>query len=280
MEKKTPTQEPLTEEEFLELVLAEQEKALAEERRLRQLRAQGQLPPPRKRRSLRLIMWTMAIVLLLNAGALLLQVYSIPAIEFVKVSAILSQDKTVQAHKESVVEIRTTDSKGTGFSVTDDGWIITNAHVVDDALSIAVSFPEHGVYEASVIATYPDIDTAFLKVEAKQLPFVTLGQAITYVEHEAITFIGNPLAFSGIANEGEIVGPLQLAQWPVEVIQIDAPVYKGNSGSPVFNEDGDVIGVVFATIEHEELSKVGLFVPIDTISHYMPKALKKELDDM
>lgn len=267
--------EPLSEEEFLELVLDEQQKALDAEREQRLLRAQG-IHTPRKKKKwvIRLIAYFVACALVFNVAALFFQIYSIPAIEFLQTSARLSQSETIQQYQEAVVEIRTTDSKGTGFSISDDGWLITNEHVIDDALSITVSFPDAGVYEAEVIASDPAIDTAFLKIDAHNVPSLQFATNPTYEINEDITFIGNPLAFSGIANEGTLAGAIQLSDWPIEVQQIDAPVYKGNSGSPVFNTNGDVIGVVFATLNNESLGKVGLFIPIHDILERAPEELQ------
>ena len=84
-----------------------------------------------------------------------------------------------------------------------------------------------------------------------------------YEKDELIYFIGNPLKFSGIANKGNLMDEVRLEGWDQPVVTIDAPVYRGNSGSPIINKDGKVTGVIFATIDEEEIGKVGLFVPID-----------------
>ena len=97
--------------------------------------------------------------------------YSIPAIEFLKVSTNLSAQENIQQYKKAVVEISTGDSKGTGFAISDDGYIITNEHVIDDALQLTVVFPDDGIYEAEVIAAYPEIDTALIKVDGENLPY-------------------------------------------------------------------------------------------------------------
>ncbi|MEE1131542.1 MAG: serine protease [Caryophanon sp.] len=269
--------EPLSEEEFLELVLHEQEKALAQAREERKRRAQGQATIKRKPFRIRIIAYVAAFVLLINALALFLEVYSIPAVDFMKASATLSQQQPIRDAKEAIVEIRSENSKGTGFSVSADGWIVTNEHVIDDALSLTVSFPSHGIYEAEVIASFPEIDSAILKIETTDAPFVSLAAAPTYIEEAPITFIGNPLSFSMIANEGVLKEPILLEDWSSAVYAIDAPVYKGNSGSPVFNEDMDVIGMIFATMSHSSLGKVGLFIPIETLLDAAPPDVVKAI---
>lgn len=257
-----PTVDPpdsMTEEEFLELVLEEQQKALALER---ERRAQGN-KPKRQHKSVRMIVWIIAFALVFNTFALLLNMFSIPAIEFLQVSTRLSGQEDIREYKKAVVEISTGDSKGTGFAISNDGYILTNNHVIEDAFQLTVVFPDDGIYEAQIIASYPEIDTALIKVEAENLPHLTLAEDATTEIDEHVYFIGNPLYFTGIANEGTLLEEVQLNDWQLPVRMMQAPVYKGNSGSPVINDEGLVIGVVFATLDTDEHGKVGLFVPID-----------------
>ncbi|WP_318036139.1 S1 family peptidase [Halobacillus salinarum] len=85
--------------------------------------------------------------------------------------------------------------------------------------------------------------------------------------------MGNPLKFTGIANEGTILDYTKLEDWSKPVLMLDAPVYCGNSGSPVINKQGEVIAVVFATMRDEEAGRVGLAVPID---YYFEKKDRKQ----
>ncbi|MBC5636571.1 trypsin-like peptidase domain-containing protein [Ornithinibacillus sp. BX22] len=208
--------------------------------------------------------WLIAIAMLINVVAFFPKTFSIPAIDFLITSAKLSADDEIKAYKEAVVVVETQDSKGTGFAINQDGYILTNAHVVDDEKHVSVAFPNLGLYNADVLETYPDVDLALLKTESEEkLPYLELAEQTVFEENEKISFIGNPLAFNGIANQGTIIGYTQLTSWNLPVLMIDAPVYRGNSGSPIINERGQVIGVVFATLNHTEHGKVGLFVPID-----------------
>ncbi len=263
-------QEPISEEELVELVLQAQQEAIEKDRQERLARLEGKsVKPKRKPLFTRFIAWLIAIMLAFSTFAVIFEIFSIPAVEFIKKSATLSFQSDIQTYKQSVVQISTHDSKGTGFSVTEDGLIITNAHVVEDALTLSVYFPEDGIFEAEVIESYPEIDIAFLKVDGDNLPYLNLAETYQFTSNEAIYFIGNPLFFTGIANEGTILGAKQLSDWEDEVYMMDAPVYKGNSGSPVITMSGDVIGVVFATIDDEEHGNVGLFIPIDLVHEKM-----------
>src|SRR5699024_1099250 len=95
------------------------------------------------------------------------------------------------------------------------------------------------------------------------VPYLTLAKQTSFTQHESVYFIGNPLNFHGIANKGTVLDYTRLQSWSKDVIMMKAPVYRGSSGSPVINDRGEVIGVVFATTENNEYGKVGLFIPID-----------------
>ena len=256
-------EEELSEEAFIELVLEEQQKALAEEQ---EQRLYGK--KPKKQRSIvKWMIWSMAFVLFFNTFALLFEIYTIPAIEFLKVSTKLSAQEDIQHYKKAVVEVSTGTSKGTGFSISHDGLIVTNDHVVDQSKNISVIFPEKGVFEAELLENYPEVDLAILKVQGDDFPALELAKDPPYTKAEHVYFIGNPLAFTGIANEGTVLEPTRLDHWTEPVMMMQAPVYKGNSGSPVLNEEGQVIGVVFATIKTKPYGRVGLYIPIQTLHH-------------
>ena len=194
-------QQELTEEEFLELVLAEQQKALAE---ARARRIEGN-KPKKKRPGIRIAIYLMAAVLVFNTFAIIFQMYSIPAIEFLQVSTKLSAQDDIKTYKKSIVTISIGSSKGTGFAISADGYIVTNEHVIDDALQITVVFPDDGVLEAKLIAAYPEVDLAILKVDGTDLPALQLADSLQFEKDEDVYFIGNPLYFTGIANEGTLL---------------------------------------------------------------------------
>lgn len=207
--------------------------------------------------------WLISLALILNLIALLPQTISIPAIDFLMTSAKLSGQADVKEHKKAVVVVETEDGRGTGFAISADGTIITNHHVIEGEDSVTIAFPDEGLFTAKVTADYPAVDLAVLKVDAENLPHLKLAKETTFETDEAISFIGNPLRFQGIANKGTVIDYTNLSDWEEPVVMIDAPVYRGNSGSPIINDNGEVIGVIFATLNHETYGKVGLFVPID-----------------
>lgn len=258
--------EPISEEELIELVLEEQKKALEKER---QERLMGVKQTKKMGRSTRLVAWIMAGMLMFSTFAVIFEIYSIPAIEFLKTSASLSGQEDIKAYKKAVVEVKTNSGKGTGFTISSDGYIITNEHVIEDALTVTITFPNDGMFKGEVVKSFPDIDLAILKVQGEDLPYLELADSYEPSKNEAIYFIGNPLYFSGIANEGEIIDYTLLSDWEEQVIMLDAPVYRGNSGSPVINEEGKVIGIIFATINDDQYGRVGLFVPINLLQQQL-----------
>lgn len=247
--------EEFDDEELYELVEEERKNAL---NKAKQREKQGP-----KRVFPKWAFWLIAIAMLFNVFALLPQTFSIPAIDFLVTSTKLSTQDDIKQYKQAVVVIETPDSKGTGFAINEGGTIITNHHVIEGEENVTVAFPEDGLHNGEIVATFPDADLAIIETNGEDMPHLNLADETTFVENEEIYFIGNPLRFNGIANEGTIIGYTQLSSWENPVLMIQAPVYRGNSGSPIINQDGEVIGVIFATMEHDEHGKVGLFVPID-----------------
>src|SRR5690625_5105184 len=119
----TDLYEEIDEEELLELVEEEREKALQRAKERREAPAKSMFP--------KWVFWVIALAMLFNVIALLPQTFSIPAIDFLQTSMKLSQQTDIQEYKKAVVVIETTDGKGTGFSINDKGTIITNHHVIE-----------------------------------------------------------------------------------------------------------------------------------------------------
>ncbi|MCP8615316.1 S1C family serine protease [Salirhabdus salicampi] len=241
--------EEIEDEELLEIINEEQQKSYKKERR-------APRPPfPRW------IFWLIALFMIVPILGGLLNTFSLSAIEFLKTSARLSQNEHIQEYSRSVVEIHAEQSRGTGFSISDDGYILTNYHVIETG-NVSVSFPDDGLYKATIIKEFPEIDLALLKVDGENLPYLSLAEKTSFMDQEHIFFIGNPLTFTGIANEGTVLGYTSVTGLERDVLMIEAPIYRGNSGSPVINQAGEVIAVIYATTNTEEYGKVGLAVPI------------------
>jgi len=135
-------------------------------------------------------------------------------------------------------------AQGSGFFVSEDGYIVTNNHVIDGASKILVSQNGREKLEAELIGTDPRTDIALLKVKAKRsFPFVKFAHKKVRAG-DWVVAVGNPFGLGGTVTAG-IVSAMgrDIGSGPYDFIQIDAAVNKGNSGGPAFNLNGEVIGV-------------------------------------
>lgn len=251
--------EDIDEEEMIRLLEEGRREILEREAR------ESETKKPPVRPLTRWIILLIAFMMIIQIVGLLPQTFSIPAIDFLKTSATLSLQEDIKSYKQSVVVIETGSSKGTGFSITADGEILTNYHVVEGHDAVNVFFRDDGVYVGDVIETYPEIDLAVLQLQAveTELPYLPLDENPEFIAGEHVYFIGNPLRFTWIANEGEVMDYTYVHSKELPVMMLDAPVYRGNSGSPVIDEAGNVIGVIFATLDHDTYGRTGLFIPMD-----------------
>jgi serine protease Do len=134
---------------------------------------------------------------------------------------------------------------GSGFILTDDGYIVTNAHVVDNAAAITIGMPDRREFDAELIGVDKRTDLALLKVEATGLPTLTLGDSDKLKVGQWVLAIGSPFGFEYTATQG-IVSALSRSlpnENYVPFIQTDVAVNPGNSGGPLFDLDGNVVGV-------------------------------------
>lgn len=168
----------------------------------------------------------------------------------------------------SVVTIKTElprgSGVGTGFVIDDKGTIATNHHVVDDAVKISVKlFDGTEANEVELLESNPEDDLAVLRIRvaADALPpAVVLGVSDEVVVGESVIVIGNPIGLEHTMTDG-LVSSRRVYEGK-RYIQMSAPVSPGNSGGPVFNAHGDVIGVTVAKLWGENLN---LAVPIDVL---------------
>jgi serine protease Do/2-alkenal reductase len=141
---------------------------------------------------------------------------------------------------------KTIESLGSGFVFDPDGYILTNAHVVNNANAVIVTFPDGTVYTASIAGRDKAADLAVLKIDAgHKLPYVKFGDSATVHVGDWVMAVGNPFGLPGSSSAG-IVSALHRDIGDTDFddfIQTDAAINKGNSGGPLFNMQGQVIGV-------------------------------------
>ncbi len=184
----------------------------------------------------------------------------------VNVSVLDSPDAPATGPQASATKNRPRHSLGSGFIIDPDGYIVTNRHVVAGGISVTVTLSDDRQLPARVLATnrYPDL--ALLKVDAGgKLPTVRFGDSSALRLGETVFAIGNPLGLSGSISVG-VVSALNRDLKSTRIddfIQTDAAINHGNSGGPLFNLHGEVVGVNWAIIAPEDSTgSVGLGLAI------------------
>ncbi|MGI3167462.1 Do family serine endopeptidase [Pseudooceanicola sp. 200-1SW] len=140
---------------------------------------------------------------------------------------------------------RRSQALGSGFVISEDGYIVTNNHVIENADEIQIEFFDGNLIDAELVGTDPKTDIALLKVTADQpLPFVSFGDSDTARVGDWVVAMGNPLG-QGFSVSAGIVSARNRALSGTydDYIQTDAAINRGNSGGPLFNTNGEVIGV-------------------------------------
>ena len=140
-------------------------------------------------------------------------------------------------------EPRVQRGQGSGFIVAGDGLILTNAHVVDGAQEVTVKLTDRREFKARVVGLDKRADVAVLKIDAAGLPVVKLGDPAATSVGDWVLAIGSPFGFENTATSGIVSAKSRALEGYVPFIQTDVAVNPGNSGGPLFNLKGEVIGI-------------------------------------
>ncbi len=160
---------------------------------------------------------------------------------------------------------------GSGVIISSDGYIITNHHVIEGADSISVLLPDKGRYDAEVVGEDTLTDLALLKIDETGLTAMTLGDSEQLRVGETVAAIGNPLGyFQQTVTAGIISAVDRQVRFPgsdfaYSFVQTDALVNPGNSGGPLVNIDGEIIGINTAKISLLGVEGIGLSIPSNTV---------------
>lgn len=159
-------------------------------------------------------------------------------------------------------------SAGSGFIISADGIIVTNHHVIADADTVKVLTADGKTYDAKVIGSDAAVDIAVLSIEATGLPYLTIGDSDSMKVGDMVVAIGNPLGelantqtvgtVSALGREVNIEGV------PMTMLQTDAAISPGNSGGPLINAYGEVIGIVSAKTVDTGVEGIGFAIPANS----------------
>ena len=185
--------------------------------------------------------------------------------------------------EESVVQVNVLRGEsdggmGSGFVYSEDGYIITNQHVVQDAQKVTVTFLDGEAYIGDVIGRDRDLDIAVVKINPSNtyMQPIKIGDSSDLKVGEQIAAIGNPFGLSGSMTSGIIsqIGrllPQETGYSIPDVIQTDAAINPGNSGGPLINMKGEVVGINTAIQSATgEFSGIGFAVPSNTVKKVVP----------
>ena len=167
-------------------------------------------------------------------------------------------------------------ASGSGFVLTDDGYILTNYHVIEDANAVSVTTFDNTSYKARVVGYDAGNDIAVLKIDAKDLQPVVLGDSSTLTVGETVAAIGNPLGELTFSLTHGVVSALDReitlsSGKTMTLIQTDTAINSGNSGGPLFNLYGEVVGITNAKFSSSSsgasIDNIGFAIPINQVKN-------------
>ena len=170
---------------------------------------------------------------------------------------------------------------GSGFLWDDQGHVVTNFHVLQNASSARVVLSDQSAWEARLVGIAPEKDLAVLKIEAGDVPLppISLGRSADLVVGQKVFAIGNPFGFDQSLTTG-VISALgremeSLARVPIrDVIQTDAAINPGNSGGPLLDSSGRLIGVNTAIFSPSgTYAGIGFAIPVDTVAWVVPELI-------
>ena len=166
-------------------------------------------------------------------------------------------------------------SAGSGFIVREDGYLVTNAHVVSDADRIQVRLADGRRFDGRLVGLDERVDLALLKIEAQNLPVALLGDSNKARVGEFVLALGHPFGLEQTVSFGIVSrkgAPIQVAAPGFEFIQTDAAVNPGNSGGPLVNMAGEVVGVNSMAAVN---GSIGFAIPVNLVKALLPQLAEK-----
>lgn len=178
-------------------------------------------------------------------------------------------------------------ARGSGFFINEEGYLVTNFHVVDQAVLVYIQIPSFGkhYFQAEIVSVCPDRDLALLRIDPRAvelikeqlgvMPYLPLGDSDTIFRSDEVLALGYPLGQESLkSTTGVISGSHQ------NMIQMSAPINPGNSGGPLLNINGEVIGIntqVANPRMYEGVQNIGYIIPINNLKVILPDMFERKL---
>ena len=195
-----------------------------------------------------------------------------------------TQDSVVEIRTESIssdswIQQYVTEGAGSGVIITTDGYIVTNNHVIEGASKITVTTTDDKSYSAKVVGADSMNDIAVLKISAKNLKAATYGNSDKLEVGEMAVAIGNPLGELGGSVTSGIISALDrevsIDGNSMTLLQTDASINPGNSGGGLFNDEGQLIGIVVAKSSGSDIDNIGFAIPVNTVADVADQLMSK-----
>ena len=222
------------------------------------------------------LLLTISFIFLAFSG--ILYFLKLPSLGLLIESIALSRDPQYDSLRQSIVIVQAENRQGTGFIVQSDGLIVTNAHIIEDAVEVRIGLKTDDIHLATSWQQQPQLDLALVQFDGQDLPVLELEQENNLLlPGDPVTVIGNPLGLFQIVSKAEYIGQTAADDNSSLLLMIRGPVYRGNSGSPVINSSGKVVGILFAVADVDNSdpeNRIGFVIPVAEI-----RAMMAELAD-
>jgi S1-C subfamily serine protease len=179
---------------------------------------------------------------------------------------------------KDVVSIKTELGQGSGAIISEDGYIVTNSHVVDNARRIQALTYDNRVYNADLIGYSTIYDIAVLKINKNNLDYLSFGNSDQVKVGERVIALGNPLGLSFSVTEGIISGLHREGPSPYNFpiyLQIDVPINPGNSGGPLINTKREIVGITNFKVARVGFEGLGFAIESNTVKEVVDETIKQ-----
>lgn len=204
------------------------------------------------------------------------------------VVTILSRQEKRGEHEDSIgsnwnsLPERNLHAKGSGVILSEDGKILTNYHVISPLSEIIVRLPNGEDHIAQIVGSDPETDLSVIQIDAQNLPVIRMGSSSQLKVGEPVLAIGNPFSLGQTVTAGIVSAlgrhGLGLSDYE-DFIQTDAAINRGNSGGPLVNLRGEMVGLntaIFSPKQGSNFVAIGFAIPTSIINYVLPHLLKGE----